>query len=190
LCSGALKADEQIVSGSDNIVTAFLGVLRRKHRKKLIVKALSAESVLTNCVWTAAPAITVWLALSITASGPLLLAAVLMAAAAAGTRAMPAGRETGSGDREGTSTTRALARAWPIYLTGSAAMSLLALAELALPALLGERAIGVGWAGPLLAGFSAASALGAVLYGTRRSWPATCHCARRCHQACTQPGTR
>jgi MFS family permease len=29
----------------------------------------------------------------------------------------------------------------------------------------------VGWAGPLLAGFSVASALGAVLYGARGSWP-------------------
>jgi hypothetical protein len=139
--------------------------------EELIVTALSAESVLTNCVWTAAPAITVWLALSITASAPLLLAAVLMAAAAAGMRALPAGRETASGDRECTSMTRALARAWPIYLTAAAAMSLLALAELALPALLGQRAIGVSWAGPLLAGFSVASALGAALYGTRRSWP-------------------
>jgi hypothetical protein len=137
----------------------------------LIVTALSAESVLTNCVWTAAPALTVWLALSITPSGPVLLAALLMAAATGGMRALPAGRETDSGDRERTSITRALARAWPIYLTGAAAMSLLAVAELALPALLGQRAIGVSWAGPLVAGFSVASALGAAMYGTRRSWP-------------------
>jgi len=137
----------------------------------LIVRALSAESVLTNGVWTAAPALTVTLALSVTASAPLVLAAALMAAAAAGLRALPAGWEADSGDREHVSMARTLARAWPIYLTSAAVMSLLALAELALPALLGQRAIGVGWAGPLLAGFSAASALGAALYGTRGSWP-------------------
>jgi hypothetical protein len=139
--------------------------------EELVAKALSAESVLTNCVWTAAPALTVGIALRITASGPLVLAAVLMTASAAGMRALPAGRGTDSGDREGISKTRALTRAWPIYLTAAAAMSLLALAELALPALLGQRAIGVGWAGPLLAGFSIASIFGTALYGTRRSWP-------------------
>jgi MFS family permease len=64
-----------------------------------------------------------------------------------------------------------LARAWPVYLTGAAAMSLLALAELVLPALLRQRAIGVGWAGALLAGFSVASAIGAALYGARKRWP-------------------
>jgi hypothetical protein len=137
----------------------------------LIVTALSAESVLTNGVFTAAPALTVVLALSVTASGPLLLAAALMAAAAAGLRALPAGWKADRHDRQGLSMARTLARAWPIYLTGAAANSMLALAELALPALLGQRAIGVDWAGPLLAGLSIASALGAALYGARRSWP-------------------
>jgi hypothetical protein len=137
----------------------------------LIVEALSAESFLTYGVWTAAPAITVGLALGVAASLPLVLAAVLMAAAAAGMRALPAGWETDSGDRKGSSMARTLARAWPIYVTAAAANSLLALAELALPALLGQRGIGVGWAGPLLAGYSITSALGAALYGARRGWP-------------------
>jgi hypothetical protein len=137
----------------------------------LIVTALSAESVLTNGLWTAAPALTVVLALSVTASGPLLLAAALMAAAAAGVRALPAGWKADRRDRRGLSMARTLARAWPIYLTGAAANSMLALAELALPGLLRQRAIGVDWAGPLLAGFSIASAIGAALYGARRSWP-------------------
>jgi hypothetical protein len=137
----------------------------------LVVKALSAESVLTYGVWTAAPALTVGLALSVAASLPLVLAAVLMAAAAAGLRALPPGWEAESGDRDGVSMARTLARAWPIYLTGAAAMSLAALAELVLPALLQQRAIGVGWAGPLLAGFSIAAALGAALYGARGRWP-------------------
>jgi len=39
------------------------------------------------------------------------------------------------------------------------------------PALLEERAIRVGWAGPLLAGFSIAAILGATVYGARGSWP-------------------
>lgn len=139
--------------------------------EELVVKALSADSVLTSAVWTIAPALTVGLALGVNPSGPLVLAAGLMAAAAGWLRALPAGWETDSGDREGASMTRTLARAWPIYVTGAAAISLLALAELVLPALLGERAIGAGWAGPLLAGFSVASALGAAVYGARRSWP-------------------
>jgi hypothetical protein len=137
----------------------------------LVVKALSAESVFTFTVWTAAPALTVGLALSVAASVPLLLAAALMAAAAAGIWVLPAGWATDSGDREGASMARTLARAWPIYVTGAAAASLPALTELTLPALLGQRAIGVGWAGPLLAGFSVASVLGAALYGARGHWP-------------------
>lgn len=64
-----------------------------------------------------------------------------------------------------------LARAWPIYVTGAAAASLMALAELVLPALLEQRAIVVSWAGPLLAGFSVAAALGAALYSARGTWP-------------------
>jgi MFS family permease len=137
----------------------------------LIVKALSAESVLTFAVWTASPALTVVLALSVAPYAPLVLAAALMAAAACGMRALPAGWKADSGDREGASMMQTLVRAWPIYATGAAGASLLALAEIALPALLGQRAIGVGWAGPLLAGFSVASATGAALYGARRSWP-------------------
>ncbi len=137
----------------------------------LVVKALSAESVLTFGVWTAAPALTVVLALSVAASVPLLLAAVVMAAAAAGLWALPAGWEADRGDREGASMAQTLARAWPIYVTGAAAASLMALAELVLPALLEQRAIVVRWAGPLLAGFSVAAALGAALYGARGTWP-------------------
>lgn len=113
----------------------------------LVVKALSAESVLTYGVWTVAPALTGVLALAVAPSGPLVLAAALMAAATAGMWALPAGWDADRGDREDASLARTLARAWPVYLTGAAAMSLLALAELVLPALLVERAIGVGWRG-------------------------------------------
>lgn len=137
----------------------------------LIVQALSAESVLTYAVWTVAPALTVGLALSVASSLPLALAAALMAAAAGGLWALPAGWEADSGDLEGASMAQTLAGAWPIYVTGAAALSLLALAELVLPALLQQRAIGAGWAGALLAGFSVASALGAAIYGARGSWP-------------------
>lgn len=137
----------------------------------LVVKALSVESVLTYGIWTIAPAITGVVALDVVASGPLVLAAALMAGAAAGMRALPSGWPAQDADRGGASLTRTLVRAWPVYLTGAAAMSLLALAELALPALLHQRAIGVGWAGPLLAGFSLASILGAALYGARGHWP-------------------
>jgi MFS family permease len=135
------------------------------------VTALSAESILTFVVWTASPALTVVLALSVSPSAPLLLAAGLMVAAAAGLWALPAGWEPDGDDHNGVSKGRTLARAWPIFVTGAAAASLFALVELTLPALLEQRAIHVGWAGPLLAGFSIAAILGATLYGARGSWP-------------------
>jgi hypothetical protein len=137
----------------------------------LVVTALSAESILTFVVWTASPALTVVLALSVSPSAPLLLAAALMVAAAAGLWALPAGWEPDGDDHNGVSKGRTLARAWPIFVTGAAAASLFALVELTLPALLGQRAIHVGWAGPLLAGFSIAAILGATLYGARGRWP-------------------
>ena len=137
----------------------------------LVVTALSAESILTFVVWTASPALTVVLALSVSPSAPLLLAAALMVAAAAGLWALPAGWEPDGDDHDGVSKGRTLARAWPIFVTGAAAASLFALVELTLPALLQERAIHVGWAGPMLAGFSIAAILGATLYGARGSWP-------------------
>jgi hypothetical protein len=137
----------------------------------LVVTALSAESILTFVVWTASPALTVVLALSVSPSAPLLLAAALMVAAAAGLWALPAGWEPDGDDHDGVSKGRTLARAWPIFVTGAAAASLFALVELTLPALLEQRAIHVGWAGPMLAGFSIAAILGATLYGARGSWP-------------------
>ncbi|HET6859025.1 MAG TPA: MFS transporter [Streptomyces sp.] len=137
----------------------------------LVVQALSAESVLTYAIWAVSPALAGVLALNLAPHLPLLLAAVSMAAATAGLWALPAGWVAPADDRGGASMARTLLRAWPVYVTGAAAMSLLASAELVLPALLEQRAIGVGWAGPLLAGFSVASAAGAALYGLRGSWP-------------------
>ena len=61
----------------------------------LVVTALSAESVLIFGMWTISPALTVVLALGVATSAPLLLAAGLMAAAAAGLWALPAGWQTG-----------------------------------------------------------------------------------------------
>jgi MFS family permease len=69
---------------------------------------------------------------------------------------------------------RTLAKAWPVFVAGAAGNSLLALAELVLPPLLEQRGIAVGWAGPLLAGYSLASAFGAFLYGLR-TWPGRLH---------------
>lgn len=139
----------------------------------LVVKALSAEAVLTYGIWAVAPALAAGLALGVAAPLPLLAAACLMAAAAAGMRALPSGWDPEPDGRHGASMARVLARAWPVYLTGAAAMALLAMAELVLPALLEQRSIGVGWAGPLLAGFAIASAAGAALYGLRTGWPGT-----------------
>ncbi len=135
-------------------------------------QALSVESMLTFGVWAVAPAAVTGLALGVGPRLPLLLEAALMAAAALGLWLLPAGwaaEPDGPGGR-GASKLRVLARAWPVYVTGAAGLSLLSLAELILPALLEQRGIGVGWAGPLLTVMSVASAAGAFGYGLR-SWP-------------------
>ncbi|MEV6649168.1 MFS transporter [Streptomyces sp. NPDC051219] len=134
-------------------------------------QAVSAESVLTYGIWAAAPALATGLALGADPSVPLLLAAVLVSVAAAGLWALPPGWKAGRDDTgEGLPVARLLATGWPVYVSGAAAVSLLALAELVLPALLEQRSLAVGWAGPLLAGYSVAAAGGALVYGLR-SWP-------------------
>ncbi|GGJ32059.1 MFS transporter [Streptomyces brasiliensis] len=133
-------------------------------------QALSVESMLTFAVWAVSPATVTGLALGVAPGVPLLLEAGLMASAAAGMWLLPVGWEADEPEREGTSRLRVLSRAWPVYVTGAASLSLLALAELVLPALLEQRGIGVGWAGPLLTAMSVAAAVGAFAYGAR-SWP-------------------
>ncbi|MFI2760115.1 MFS transporter [Streptomyces echinatus] len=136
-------------------------------------QALSLESMLTFGVWAVSPAAVTGLALGVDARLPLLLQAVLMASSVVGLWFLPAGWAADGRDGQeerGASRLRVLARAWPVYVTGAASLSLLALAELVLPALLEQRGIGVGWAGPLLTAMSVASAAGAFVYGLR-SWP-------------------
>ncbi|KUM91967.1 hypothetical protein AQI88_34610 [Streptomyces cellostaticus] len=132
-------------------------------------QALSVESMLTSGIWAVSPAAVTGLALGVAPGLPLLLAAALMASSVAGLWLLPEGwqaqERTG-----GTSGLRVLAGAWPVYVTGAAGLSLLALAELVLPALLEQRGIGVGWSGPLLLGMSATAGVGAFLYGLR-TWP-------------------
>ncbi|MDX6361241.1 MAG: hypothetical protein QOC85_244, partial [Streptomyces sp.] len=138
--------------------------------KGAVTQALSAESMLMSGIWALSPAAVTGLALGLAPRLPLLLAAALMGASVAGLWLLPAGWEADVTDRGGVSMPRILARAWPVYVTGAASLSLLALAELVLPALLEQRAIGVGWSGPLLTGFALGSGLGAFVYGLR-SWP-------------------
>ncbi|MET9624206.1 MFS transporter [Streptomyces sp. NPDC006464] len=137
-----------------------------------VTQAMSMESVLTFGIWAGAPALTTGFALGVDPAVPLLLQGGLMAVAVAGLRLLPAGwKAEGGPGGGGEPVRRLLARAWPVYVTGAASLTLLALAELVLPALLEQRGIGIGWAGPLLAGFAAGSALGAFLYGLRGDWP-------------------
>ncbi|MFF4574955.1 MFS transporter [Streptomyces sp. NPDC001410] len=136
-------------------------------------QALSVESMLTSGIWALSPAAVTGLALGVAPGVPLLLAAALMGASLPGLWLLPEGwqaQERAGGTAGGTSKLRVLAGAWPAYVTGAAGLSLLALAELVLPALLEQRGIAVGWSGPLLLGMSAAAGVGAFLYGLR-SWP-------------------
>lgn len=133
-------------------------------------QALSVESMLMSGIWAVSPAAVTWLALGVAPRVPLLLAAVMLVSSAAGLWLLPGGWDADEARLDGRSMLRLLAGAWPIYVAGAASISVLALAELLLPALLEQRAIGVGWAGPLLSGLALGSAVGAFLYGLR-SWP-------------------
>ncbi|UFQ16313.1 MULTISPECIES: MFS transporter [Streptomyces] len=137
---------------------------------KAVAQALSLESILTFGIWAVAPAAVTGLALGVSPALPLVAAGVLMAAAVAGLWLLPEGWHSDADDRGGESMARILVRAWPIFVTGAASLSMLALAELVLPALLEQRGIAVGWAGPLLAVLAVGSAVGSFVYGLR-TWP-------------------
>jgi hypothetical protein len=152
--------------GLRSMLTAAVG-------ESAVASAFSADAVLTEVVWMAAPALVVLLSLQVSSTAPMLLAAVCMGLAALGVLLLDPGEtDEPSADRPATGTSRArlLLRGWPVYLTSAAAMSLMAVSELVLPALLEYRRIPVGYSGALLSGLAAVSALGAFLYGTR-TWP-------------------
>ncbi|MEU6482604.1 MFS transporter [Streptomyces sp. NPDC046887] len=138
-----------------------------------VAPAMSLETMLVSGIWAVSPAAATGLALGVVPCAPMLLAGVLMAASVAGLWALPAGWPAepdgpdADGAPAGASRTRRLARAWPVYVLGAASLSVLALAELILPALLEQRSVAIGWAGPLLAGYAVGMALGAFLYGLR-----------------------
>ncbi|MFD7277721.1 MFS transporter [Streptomyces sp. NPDC059862] len=137
--------------------------------ERAVAQALSAESMLMSGVWAVSPVAVVGLALGVAPRVPLLLGAALMASSIAGHWLLPAG--WGKGEQDGEAGRfRVLIRAWPVYVTGAASLTLLGLAELTLPALLEQRGIGVGWSGPMLAGLAVGAAVGAFLYGLR-PWP-------------------
>lgn len=141
-----------------------------------VPRALSADGVLTEIVWMAAPALVVFLALRVGGGSPLALAAVCAAAAAATMALVPSGDASVDADVEeqdrGAGWLKILLSAWPVYLTSAAIMSLSAVAELVLPALLEYRHVNVGLAGVLLPAFAVVSAVGAFCYGLR-TWPGT-----------------
>ncbi|MFC8347762.1 MFS transporter [Streptomyces sp. NPDC057280] len=140
--------------------------------ERAVAQALSTESMLMSGVWAVSPVAVAGLALGVAPRTPLLLAAALMASSVAGLWLLPArwDEEKHAADSGASPAFRVLIRAWPVYVTGAASLTLLGLAELTLPALLEQRGIGVGWTGPMLAGMAVAAGLGAFLYGLR-AWP-------------------
>ncbi|MET9676043.1 MFS transporter [Streptomyces sp. NPDC006482] len=157
-------------AGPGAVPGALRALLTSMVPERAVTQAMSMESMLTFVVWAAAPALATGLALGVGPAVPLLLQAALLALSVAGMWLLPAGW-TVEPQEKGTSARRALLRAWPVYVLGAAGLGLLALAELILPALLEQRGIAIGWAGPLLAGFSIGSAVGAFVYGLRGHWP-------------------
>ncbi|MBC9716394.1 MFS transporter [Streptomyces sp. TRM66268-LWL] len=139
--------------------------------ERAVAQAMSFETILNSVIWAVAPVTAAWLALGAAPYVPMLLATALVLLAAAGLWLLPAGWHAEEDTGDGGSKARVLARAWPAYVMGAATMCLLALAEIALPALLEQRDFGVGLAGPLLAAFAVASGVGAFVYGLRAAWP-------------------
>ncbi|WP_327677163.1 MFS transporter [Streptomyces sp. NBC_00467] len=145
-------------------------MLTRLVADNAVPRALSAEAMLTQIIWAAAPGLVVPLALQVHPGAPLMVVALLAATASVLLLRLPEPEEPESAGLPSRPMAATLLTGWPVYLTSAASMAMLATAELVLPALLEERHIAVGWAGPLLAGFALAGAAGAFCYGLR-TWP-------------------
>lgn len=148
-------------------------VLTRMVEEADVARALSAEAVLNELIWAAAPVVVVFLSVRVWPGAPLLVGAGCSAAAGLFALALPA--TAGDGEHRGAGVPlRALAAAWPTFLVSAAALSLMASLELVLPTLIEYRDLAVGWSGPLLSAFMVASCIGALCYGAR-SWPGSPH---------------
>ncbi len=146
-------------------------MLTRLVAEDAVPRALRIETTLTQITWAAAPGLVVLLALQVHAGAPLMVGALLAAAASTLLlRLREPSQPAAAQPAAAVPLPRTLLSGWPVYLTSAASMAMLATAELVLPALLEERQVAVGWSGPLLAGFALASAAGAFCYGLR-IWP-------------------
>lgn len=139
-----------------------------------VARAYSVDSLITELVWLLAPALVAAAAVTVSPyavlglNAGLLVIAVLLALTAGSSLLAVEDHHSDSESGVAPLSRRVLLRAWPIYLTSAAALSLLAIAELVLPALLEERGHSTVWAGVLLAVFAAASAVTSVVYGLRK----------------------
>lgn len=136
-----------------------------------VAQALSAEAILQEGLWMAAPALVVVLSVNVSGAAALGFCGACLIVSGLSAAVLKAIQPTAEAELdEGRPSTRLLLSAWPVYLTSAAALSLMAVGELVLPSLLQSRHEAVGIAGVLLTAFAACSALSAFLYGLR-SWP-------------------
>lgn len=170
----ALLAIAAFVAGAGPAIAPGIlrTVLTNLVEEKDVPRAFSADSVLTDLIWLAAPALVVSLALGVAPQAPLAVCVASGLVALGGTALTPKGFTSADETSGGRPSLRVIMIGLPIYLTSAATMALSAAAELALPALLRYRGMPVGWSGLLLTGLSAFSALGGFLYGLR-TWPGT-----------------
>ncbi|UXY22625.1 hypothetical protein N8I84_30905 [Streptomyces cynarae] len=141
---------------------------------KDVARAFSADSILTELVWLAAPGLVVLLALQAGPGVPMAVCALCLVLGTAMVFTLRSARAVEADAAEGgeRAPTSVVLSGWPIYVTSAAAMSLMAVSELVLTPLLQYRDLPVGLAGVLLMVFAGLSALGAFVYGLR-SWPGT-----------------
>lgn len=172
LPTAALVVLAGVAGGS---ISGLIGGLRSQLTKMVpadaVTTALSWESVLADVVFTVAPAVATALALGVDGRLPLVLMSAGSVTAMMLVPGLPGINDRAStGAPSSPAQLRILLSAWPIYLTSAAAMFIAAEVEIALSPLLQQSHQSIGWAGPLLSIFAAASVLGGLCYGLR-DWP-------------------
>lgn len=151
---------------------AMQALLLRAVPEEAVARVLSVVRIQSTAVFMGGPALVSALDSQSDVRPALVLCAASLALGAAGMRIL----------REPPSTTSALsrragllaiARAWPIYLSGLAATFVIGVGDLLLSPLLTQRGVSTRWAGLILGVLFAMSLVGSSVYGRRSSWPGT-----------------
>lgn len=147
------------------------GILLQDLHASSVPKVLSAVRVQSVSVFMAAPILLTIVTRDYDVHAALTICAIAMIVGAGVIFTLPQAKSFGVAKVSKRVGLIAIARSWPIYLSGLAGTFVIAIADMLIAPLLAARGIEAKWAGPILAVFFLVGVAGSTLYGMRTNWP-------------------